>query len=87
VRALFANDPSYSAQIGGHTDNQGARGYNMKLSARRAEAVKAWLVAKGIAASRITTAGYGDTHPLVPNTSDENRARNRRVELRRKGCK
>jgi outer membrane protein OmpA-like peptidoglycan-associated protein len=48
---------------------------------------QAWLVAKGIAANRITTAGYGDTHPLVPNTSDENRARNRRVELRRKGCK
>ncbi len=87
VRLLFANDAVYSAEVGGHTDNQGARDYNMKLSAARAEAVKAWLVGKGIAAGRITTAGYGDTHPLVANTSDENKARNRRVELRRSGCK
>jgi outer membrane protein OmpA-like peptidoglycan-associated protein len=87
VRLLFANDPAYSAEIGGHTDNQGARDYNMKLSARRADAVKAWMVAKGIAASRMTTAGYGDTRPLVPNTTDENKARNRRVELKRVGCR
>jgi hypothetical protein len=58
-----------------------------ELSAGRADAVKAWLVGKGIAAGRITTAGYGDTRPLVPNTSDENKARNRRVALRRAGCK
>jgi outer membrane protein OmpA-like peptidoglycan-associated protein len=87
VRALFANDPSYAAEVGGHTDNQGARDYNLKLSARRAEAVKAWLVGKGIAASRLTTAGYGDTRPLAPNNTDENKARNRRVELQRAGCK
>lgn len=87
VRLLFANDATYSAEVGGHTDNQGARDYNLKLSAKRAEAVKAWLVGKEIAAGRITTAGYGDTRPLVPNTSDENKAKNRRVELRRAGCK
>ena len=87
VRLLFANDPAYAAEVGGHTDNQGARDYNLKLSARRAEAVKAWLAGKGIAAGRITTNGYGDTRPLVPNTTDENKARNRRVELRRTGCK
>jgi outer membrane protein OmpA-like peptidoglycan-associated protein len=87
VLALFANDSAYTAEVGGHTDNQGKRDYNMKLSAGRADAVKAWLVSKGIAAGRITTAGYGDTRPLVPNTSDENKARNRRVELRRAGCK
>jgi outer membrane protein OmpA-like peptidoglycan-associated protein len=87
VRLLFANDPAYSAEVGGHTDNQGAKDYNLKLSARRADAVKAWLTGRGIAASRMTTAGYGDTHPIVPNTTDENRARNRRVELKRVGCK
>ena len=87
VRLLFANDPAYAAEVGGHTDNQGARDYNLKLSAKRADAVKAWLTGKGIAASRVTTSGYGDTRPLVPNTTDENKARNRRVELRRAGCK
>jgi outer membrane protein OmpA-like peptidoglycan-associated protein len=87
VRLLFANDATYSAEVGGHTDNQGARDYNMKLSGKRADAVKAWLVGKGIAAARITTAGYGDTRPIAPNTSDENKAKNRRVELRRAGCK
>ncbi len=87
VRALFANDATYSAEIGGHTDNQGARDYNLKLSGQRADAVRAWLVGKGIATARITTAGYGDTKPLVPNTTDENKAKNRRVELRRTGCK
>ena len=86
VLALFAADPAYSAEIGGHTDNVGKADYNMKLSGERAEAVKAWLVAHGVAASRIGTRGYGDTKPLVPNTSDENRSKNRRVELTRNNC-
>jgi outer membrane protein OmpA-like peptidoglycan-associated protein len=87
VLALFTGDPAYAAEIGGHTDNVGTRPYNLKLSANRAATVKAWLVAHGIAASRLTTAGYADTKPLVPNTTDENRARNRRVELKRPACK
>ena len=87
VQALFAGDPGYSATIGGHTDNIGQHAYNLRLSGHRADAVKAWLVAHGIAAARMRTAGYGDTRPLVPNTSDENRFRNRRVELERVGCK
>jgi outer membrane protein OmpA-like peptidoglycan-associated protein len=86
VLALFTNDPHYSAEISGHTDSAGTGPYNMKLSERRAQAVKAWLVAHGVAASRIITAGYGDTRPLVPNTTDENRARNRRVELKQARC-
>lgn len=86
VLALFTHDPTYSAEIGGHTDNIGNSAYNRKLSAARADAVKDWLIAHGVTASRLSTAGYGDTRPLVPNTSDENRARNRRVELKRIGC-
>jgi outer membrane protein OmpA-like peptidoglycan-associated protein len=87
VLALFNADPSYSAEVGGHTDNIGKRAYNLTLSAARAEAVKAWLVAHGVPATRMTTHGYADTVPLVPNTTDENRAKNRRVELKKGNCK
>ena len=87
TKALFAADPSYSAEVGGHTDNVGKAAYNMSLSDRRAAAVKDWLVAHGVAASRLSSRGYGDTVPLVPNDSDAHRARNRRVELKRKDCK
>lgn len=86
MQALFAADPSYRAEIGGHTDNVGGGDYNMKLSGQRADAVKAWLVAHGVAAERVSSHGYGFTQPLAPNDSDANRAKNRRVELKRKDC-
>ncbi|HET6632290.1 MAG TPA: OmpA family protein [Rhodanobacteraceae bacterium] len=86
VLALFEADPSYNAEVGGHTDNIGTRAYNLTLSAARAKAVKAWLAAHGVAATRMTTRGYADTVPLVPNTTDENRAKNRRVELKKENC-
>lgn len=87
VLAIFKSDPSYSGEIGGHTDNIGKEDYNMKLSRARADAVKAWLAAHGVDAKRMTTKGYGDTRPLVPNTTDANRFKNRRVELKRNNCK
>jgi len=86
LHALFAGDPAFAAEIGGHTDNVGGADYNLKLSNARAGAVKAWLVDHGVAASRLAARGYGDTKPLVPNTNDENRAKNRRVELKRAHC-
>ncbi|MFM8534057.1 MAG: OmpA family protein [Acidimicrobiia bacterium] len=54
---------------------------NLKLSEARAAAVAAWLTGKGIAASRLSIAGLGDTQPVGPNTTEEGRGRNRRVVL------
>jgi outer membrane protein OmpA-like peptidoglycan-associated protein len=70
VLAMFKADPSYAAEIGGHTDDVGGKAANLTLSAARAESVKAWLTSHGVAASRLTTAGYGDEKPLVPTTND-----------------
>lgn len=87
VLALFTGTPSFAAEVSGHTDNVGTPAYNLKLSDARAAAVKTWLVGHGVAASRVTSRGYGDTRPLVPNTTDANRFKNRRVELQRQNCK
>ncbi len=86
VLKLFTSTPSFRAEVGGHTDNIGKEDYNLKLSEARAAAVKTWLVANGVAADRVTSRGYGDTRPLVPNDTDANRFKNRRVELRRTNC-
>ncbi|MGH8161294.1 MAG: OmpA family protein, partial [Gammaproteobacteria bacterium] len=86
VLALLQGDPTLQLEIGGNTDNVGTKAYNLTLSDQRAKAVEDWLVTHGIAASRLTAQGYGETRPLVPNTSPQNRAKNRRVELKRKNC-
>ena len=65
----------------GHTDSTGAAGYNQKLSNRRAEAVKAYLVSKGIESNRIYTEGKGLSQPVADNATREGRAKNRRVEV------
>jgi outer membrane protein OmpA-like peptidoglycan-associated protein len=81
VYAVLAANADWRLRIEGHTDNVGDKAANLKLSQARAGAVAAWLTGKGIDAGRLTTAGLGDTQPVAANTSEDGRARNRRVVL------
>lgn len=67
--------------VEGHTDARGTEPYNLKLSQRRAAAVRQYLASKGIDASRLTVEAYGESKPVATNDTDEGRAQNRRVEL------
>ena len=71
----------------GHTDSIGSDAYNQKLSVRRAEAVKAYLVSKGIEPNRIYTEGKGKKQPIASNKTKDGRAKNRRVEIEVIGTK
>jgi outer membrane protein OmpA-like peptidoglycan-associated protein len=82
VAATLAQNPALKrVEIQGHTDNRGMPALNRQLSQARAESVREYLLRAGVAADRLSARGYGDTRPLVPNLTDENRARNRRVEF------
>ncbi|MBF0108976.1 MAG: OmpA family protein [Magnetococcales bacterium] len=81
VLGVLNKNPSMKVEIQGHTDTTGSRRYNQKLSEKRAEAVRAYLVGKGVAKARITTVGYGKDKPVADNVSPQGRAANRRVQL------
>lgn len=68
--------------IEGHTDNVGDDAYNMELSQKRTESVKAYLISKGVSESRLTAVGYGETRPIADNKKASGRSQNRRVELK-----
>jgi outer membrane protein OmpA-like peptidoglycan-associated protein len=78
--ALVVN-PDIRVEIAGYTDNVGSAAINERLSQRRADAVKAWLVKRGIGARRMTTVGKGMRDPIAPNDVPEGRAQNRRIEF------
>jgi outer membrane protein OmpA-like peptidoglycan-associated protein len=86
VLEILNSQPDLKLEIQGHTDNVGTDDYNQKLSESRAASVVAWLIGKGIAPGRLTAHGYGMTQPIADNSTDEGRARNRRVELKKQGC-
>ncbi|RMG46892.1 MAG: OmpA family protein [Acidobacteria bacterium] len=75
--------PNVKVEIGGHTDSTGSAAYNKRLSQKRAEAVRQYLISKGVAPERLTAVGYGEEKPIADNKTKEGRARNRRVELRK----
>jgi len=80
VQAL-KNNPAVRIEIDGHTDNQGDPGLNIILSQSRVETVKVYFLEKGIDPSRIVTKAFGGTKPIAPNDIEENRKKNRRVEI------
>ena len=81
VAKVLSENTSYLVEIQGHTDNVGKKVANQTLSENRAKAVREYLIKKGIAETRMTSNGYGDTKPVLPNTTAANKAKNRRVEF------
>lgn len=82
LATLIRAYPAGSATLEGHTDAKGDDAYNQRLSERRAESVKRWLVEReGIEAARLTPRGWGERKPVAGNDDDAGRQRNRRVEV------
>jgi OmpA-OmpF porin, OOP family len=81
VVQVLKDNPKISLEIQGHTDNVGNAGYNKTLSQARADSVRQYLSTHGIDTPRLRSKGYGMTQPTVPNTTDSNRALNRRAQF------
>jgi OmpA-OmpF porin, OOP family len=82
VVTLLKENPTIEIEMSAHTDSRGSDEYNFKLSDNRAKSVKDYIISKGIPESRIISKGYGETMPLVPNTDDDSRQLNRRVQFK-----
>ena len=82
VVALLKENPAIEIEMSAHTDSKGSDDYNFKLSDERARSVRSYILSKGIAGSRVISQGYGETKPVAPNDTDENRQLNRRVEFK-----
>ena len=78
---VIKDNKKYKIQIVGHTDNVGEIGFNQKLSEQRAEAIYNALIERGISADRMTFSGLGESKPILANTTEKNRKKNRRVEI------
>lgn len=82
LHTFLQRNPRLNIEIQGHTDNVGSDDFNLTLSQQRADAVRDYLIKKGIDPERVTSRGYGETSPEVPNDSKENRKRNRRTAFK-----
>lgn len=78
---ILKDNQKLQIEIGGHTDDVGSDDYNKTLSQNRVNTVVNYLIQKGIPKTQLSGVGYGESKPIVPNTSDENKAQNRRVEF------
>jgi outer membrane protein OmpA-like peptidoglycan-associated protein len=83
VAASLLAHPEVKVEVAGHCDSKGSDTYNLKLSDRRAKAVRDYLIKKGLPATQLTANGYGESQPIADNKTAEGRAENRRVELKR----
>jgi len=83
VAHSLIDNPDVNVEVGGHTDNVGSEATNLRLSQARADAVREYLIGKGVPAERITAKGYGEGNPVASNATVAGRASNRRVELNR----
>lgn len=81
IAAILHAYPNVELRLGGYTDNTGTEEINMDLSQKRADAVRDALIALNADGNRISAKGYGSAHPVAPNDTDENRAKNRRIDI------
>jgi len=79
---ILLENPNLKIELSGHTDGLGSQKAKQNLSFRRVERIKDYLTEFGIERKRIETIGYGGSRPIAPNDNEENRAKNRRVEIR-----
>jgi OOP family OmpA-OmpF porin len=82
VVKLLKDNPAIEIEMSAHTDSYGTDEYNITLSDNRAKSVMEYIISEGIPRNRIISQGYGETKPVAPNDSDENRQKNRRVEFK-----
>ncbi len=81
VAHAMTDNPKITVEVQGHTDSQGEDDFNLKLSQRRAESVRNYLIKRGISSDRMTPVGYGETTPIADNRTADGRSQNRRVEF------
>lgn len=81
IAKIFIDNSNYIIEVQGHTDNVGKHDYNVDLSERRAQAVRTYLIGKGVPAERLSAHGYGPDKPIADNKTSAGRAKNRRVEF------
>ena len=81
VSGILLAYPNLKLQVEGYTDNIGSDEYNQKLSEQRADGVRTYLVSQSVTDSNVSAKGFGKTHPIADNSTNQGRAQNRRVEL------